>query len=399
MAARQMSGKGRRTEPCPAGHFRIKDGERRLCEMVPVSMRDVHRIEGAGDYVTLCTDADQVLADISLNELERRLDPACFRRVHRAHIVNLDHVGTNPALISVGIRGIVASVCPIRAALADRPPEAGPRAIPLRATVCGGAWIPVRHLRGYIRGSIALYFSMEVPTMADCKWKAAAYLTLAALMAVGPPPVAAQPPAEQQEPRLLDPLTQAERVLAVRLVTGDQRVRRFAGRRQTDASYVELLIQKPAQPGERPSRTAEVLMTAIGGEPGGVRAIVDLTSQTVLEVSRAPGVRPAFVQPGHGRQTVPISRREAEYARAVVLRDAGLRQMLRAPREGVSPEPEAPMRLEELTTEFLPITTPEELCPSGRCLEILFRRGRGYLTTRAVVELSTGVVRYRGRRQ
>ncbi len=65
---------------------------RRKGEMVPVSMRDVHRIEGAGDYVTLCTGADQVLADISLNELERRLDPACFRRVHRAHIVNLDHV-------------------------------------------------------------------------------------------------------------------------------------------------------------------------------------------------------------------------------------------------------------------------------------------------------------------
>jgi two-component system LytT family response regulator len=65
---------------------------RRRGEMVPVSMRDVHRIEGAGDYVTLCTDAGQVLADISLNELERRLDPASFRRVHRAHIVNLDHV-------------------------------------------------------------------------------------------------------------------------------------------------------------------------------------------------------------------------------------------------------------------------------------------------------------------
>jgi len=65
---------------------------RRKGEMVPVSMRDVHRIEGAGDYVTLCTGDGQVLADISLNELERRLDPASFRRVHRAHIVNLDHV-------------------------------------------------------------------------------------------------------------------------------------------------------------------------------------------------------------------------------------------------------------------------------------------------------------------
>lgn len=65
---------------------------RRRGELVPVSMRDVHRIEGAGDYVLLCIQAGQLLADMSLNELERRLDPACFRRVHRAHIVNLDHV-------------------------------------------------------------------------------------------------------------------------------------------------------------------------------------------------------------------------------------------------------------------------------------------------------------------
>jgi two-component system LytT family response regulator len=67
---------------------------RRRGELVPVSMRDVHRIEGAGDYVLLCTRDGQVLADMSLNELERRLDPACFRRVHRAHIVNLDHVSS-----------------------------------------------------------------------------------------------------------------------------------------------------------------------------------------------------------------------------------------------------------------------------------------------------------------
>ncbi|HEX6037680.1 LytTR family DNA-binding domain-containing protein [Longimicrobium sp.] len=36
----------------------------------------------------------ETAGQISLNELERRLDPACFRRVHRAHIVNLDHVSS-----------------------------------------------------------------------------------------------------------------------------------------------------------------------------------------------------------------------------------------------------------------------------------------------------------------
>jgi two-component system LytT family response regulator len=79
--------------PAPApGPYLERLFVRRRGELVPVSMRDVHRIEGAGDYVLLCTQAGQVLADMSLNELERRLDPACFRRVHRAHIVNLDHV-------------------------------------------------------------------------------------------------------------------------------------------------------------------------------------------------------------------------------------------------------------------------------------------------------------------
>ena len=77
-------------------------------------MRDVHRIEGAGDYVTLCTGADPVLADISLNELERRLDPACFRRIHRARIVNLDHVSA--------IRPYTSDAALARAALVRRFP-------------------------------------------------------------------------------------------------------------------------------------------------------------------------------------------------------------------------------------------------------------------------------------
>ena len=81
--------------PAPApGPYLERLFVRRRGELVPVSMRDVHRIEGAGDYVLLCTLGSQVLADMSLNELERRLDPACFRRVHRAHIVNLDHVSS-----------------------------------------------------------------------------------------------------------------------------------------------------------------------------------------------------------------------------------------------------------------------------------------------------------------
>jgi len=59
---------------------------------VPVRMRDVLYIEGNDDYVTVRTVDETHLASLTLTELERRLDPTRFRRVHRRLIVNLEHV-------------------------------------------------------------------------------------------------------------------------------------------------------------------------------------------------------------------------------------------------------------------------------------------------------------------
>jgi two-component system LytT family response regulator len=60
--------------------------------IVPVRVEDIARLEAADDYVTLHAGGQKYLVSLSLAELERRLDPARFRRVHRSHVVNLDHV-------------------------------------------------------------------------------------------------------------------------------------------------------------------------------------------------------------------------------------------------------------------------------------------------------------------
>jgi two-component system LytT family response regulator len=58
----------------------------------PLAVADVHRFEALGDYVTAHTSAGEHLLHLALNRLEARLDPQQFARIHRTHIVNLDHV-------------------------------------------------------------------------------------------------------------------------------------------------------------------------------------------------------------------------------------------------------------------------------------------------------------------
>ena len=57
-----------------------------------VKVADVAWIESAGNYVRLHTAAGERIVRTSLRELESRLDPALFVRVHRSAFVNLDYV-------------------------------------------------------------------------------------------------------------------------------------------------------------------------------------------------------------------------------------------------------------------------------------------------------------------
>jgi two-component system, LytTR family, response regulator len=60
--------------------------------VIPVLTCDVSRFEASGDYVIAHTKRSRHMLHVSLNRLESRLEPKRFMRVHRTHIVNLDHV-------------------------------------------------------------------------------------------------------------------------------------------------------------------------------------------------------------------------------------------------------------------------------------------------------------------
>lgn len=60
--------------------------------VLTVSVDEVAWLEGLDDYVAVHASEARHLVSTRLHEFEARLDPARFVRVHRSHIVNLDHV-------------------------------------------------------------------------------------------------------------------------------------------------------------------------------------------------------------------------------------------------------------------------------------------------------------------
>ena len=60
--------------------------------IVPVPVDRVSRLEADGDYVVVHAGGSRHLLHLSLSSLVARLDPTRFAQVHRAHVVNLEHV-------------------------------------------------------------------------------------------------------------------------------------------------------------------------------------------------------------------------------------------------------------------------------------------------------------------
>ena len=60
--------------------------------LVPLPVERVSRFEADGDYVIAHSGSARHMLHLSMTRLESRLDSRRFVRVHRTHIVNLDHV-------------------------------------------------------------------------------------------------------------------------------------------------------------------------------------------------------------------------------------------------------------------------------------------------------------------
>jgi two-component system LytT family response regulator len=57
-----------------------------------VSAAEIHRLESDGNNVVVHSTHGRHPVRATLESLENRFDPALFARVHRSHIVNIDHI-------------------------------------------------------------------------------------------------------------------------------------------------------------------------------------------------------------------------------------------------------------------------------------------------------------------
>ena len=57
-----------------------------------VDVESIERIDAAGDYMCIYTTDNSLILRETMKDLEKRLDPRTFQRVHRSTIVNLDQV-------------------------------------------------------------------------------------------------------------------------------------------------------------------------------------------------------------------------------------------------------------------------------------------------------------------
>jgi len=72
----------------PTPRFAVQHKNR----IVLISAEDIDWVESAGNYVEIHAHSRSHLLRVTMNELEAQLDPACFARIHRSTIVQINRV-------------------------------------------------------------------------------------------------------------------------------------------------------------------------------------------------------------------------------------------------------------------------------------------------------------------
>lgn len=86
--ARTLAGGGRAPSAMPTGRIAVKDGR----STIFVDLDDIDWIEAADYYAEIHAGGRQHLTRESLHDLEARLDPQRFVRIHRSAIVNVSRI-------------------------------------------------------------------------------------------------------------------------------------------------------------------------------------------------------------------------------------------------------------------------------------------------------------------
>ena len=89
--AAEKLGAATASSPSPAGHS-AEFWVPHRSEMIRIDAHDIDRIEAERDYMRLHVGPRSFLLHQTISELERRLDPALFIRLHRSTIVRRDRI-------------------------------------------------------------------------------------------------------------------------------------------------------------------------------------------------------------------------------------------------------------------------------------------------------------------
>ncbi len=209
-------------------------------------------------------------------------------------------------------------------------------------------------------------------------------------------PETAKRPAARQQPLPFDPLTAEEKAAAERIALADARVRELLGTGRRRLVEIELLVTKPESEAPVTSaaplgRNAAVVFFRFDGEFG-VRAVVNISSQKVTDVSRLESAQ------------VPLTADDLNEAFQLAVRNTEVTRTLGA--AATHFQIETPTKTAAVTGERnivrglrVQATEESDPCWKHRCLQLLFRRGDFYLTEPTVIVDLTAQKVYLERRQ
>lgn len=83
---------GKRRQGGTGAYFASRLFARHRGGIVPISVDQIVRVDATSGGVSLVTDGATFSSDASLGEIQERLNPKEFLRIHRGHLVNLAHV-------------------------------------------------------------------------------------------------------------------------------------------------------------------------------------------------------------------------------------------------------------------------------------------------------------------